>query len=140
MSRARLLANPVGADFEVVGRIILAAWLKSLPDIEGDALTPIDANEISAALTNILNIEVEAVVDQSNKIHVVVPRIPTTITTKAKLIDYLHNKYSDSTKDNDHDNPFNPRNDNKHGSGDKFPKKRTYASDFGDAALFGCGR
>ena len=140
MSRARLLANPAGADFEAVGRIILAAWLESLPDIEGDALTPIDANEISAALTNILNIEVEAVVDQPNKIHVVVPQIPATITTKAKLIDYLHNKYDDSTKNNDHDNPFNPNNDTKHGSGARFPKRRTYAGDFGDAALFGCGR
>lgn len=140
MSRARLVENPVGGDFEAVGRIILAAWLKSLPDVEGDPPTPIDASEISAALTNILSIEVEAVVDQSNKIHVVVPRIPATITTKAKLIDYLHNKYNDSTKTNDQDNPFNPRNDRKHGSGPEFPKKRTYASDFGDAALFGCGR
>ena len=67
MSRARLVENPVGGDFEAVGRIILAAWLKSLPDVEGDPPTPIDASEISAALTNILSIEVEAVVDQSNK-------------------------------------------------------------------------
>ncbi len=139
MSRARLKTDPTGADFEAVGRIIMAAWLKSLPDMAG-APTPIDPKEISAALTNVLNVEVEAVIDEPDKIYVVVPQLPADIKTKNDLVDYLHKKFNDSTKIGEHDNPFNPKNDKKHGSGGSFPKKRSYASDFGDAVLFGCGR
>jgi len=60
----------MGVDFEPVGRIILAAWLKSLPDTSGDPKSPIDLGEISAALTGLLNVQVEAVVDQDSKIYV----------------------------------------------------------------------
>jgi hypothetical protein len=139
MSRARLKANPTGTDFEAVGRVIMAAWLKSLPDVAG-APTPIDPKEISAALTNILNVEVEAVIDEPDKIYVVVPQLPAAITTKKEFVQYLHKKFDDSVKVGDFDNPFNPKNSNKHGSGGSFPKKRSYAGDFGDAVLFGCGR
>jgi hypothetical protein len=147
MARARLAANNTSSNFEAVGRVIVAAWLKSLPGASGnDPGIPMDPSEIKLALTNILELQagqvVEVVIDSPAKIHIVIPQIPANITTKEGLITHLHSKYDDSLtptpNDGPDNNPFNPKNKFKHG--DPPHNKRTFASDFGDATLFGCGR
>jgi hypothetical protein len=153
MARARLAANNASSNFEAVGKVIVAAWLKSLPDASGKDLgIAMDANEIKLTLTNILqlqaNEEIVVLFDGpqptggTSKIHVIVPQLPIGITTKEMLITYLHGKYDASIaptpNDGPDNNPFNPKNKAKHG--DPPFHKRTFASDFGDATLFGCGR
>ena len=141
MARARLKADTTSSNFEAVGRIIIAAWFKALPDTVGDPIADLAdyKGELSAALTNILSVTCEAMIDEPDKIYVTIPRFPENIKSKQMLVQYLHKRYDESTKANDPDNPFNPKNNKKHGSG-ASPNKRTFAGDFGDAVLFGCGR
>jgi hypothetical protein len=144
MAKARLRSNPNETDFEPVGKIIVAAWMKALPDNAGGSISPLNAPELSLALSNLLDVPCEAVLDRVDLLHIPIPPIPTGVTTKDMLTAYLHQKFNDSnrtpvsTDPVEIDNPFNPKN-KRHGLHPNY-KKRTFMSDFGDAILFGCGR
>jgi hypothetical protein len=145
MAKARLKSDPTGTDFEPIGKVVVAAWMKALPDVAGGQITPLDVSELSLAFSNLLDVPCEAVLDTPTKLHIPVPPIPQGVTTKTELIAYLHNKYEESNQapamgdPPQKDNPFNPKKTKKHGSPPNF-KKRTFMQDFGDAILFGCGR
>jgi hypothetical protein len=137
MSRANLKDPDMTA--EAIGRIIVAAWFKAVPENATDQIAEMDAAELSAALSNILDVPCVAVLDKPNLINVVIPYPPKP--TKAELRDYLHDEYQASNQMGNEKNPFNPRNKKKHGMGAPAnPKRRTFSDDFGDTALFGCGR
>jgi len=145
MAKARLKYDPNQTTFEPVGKIIVSAWMKALPDKDGDAISPLNEAELSLAFSTLLDVPCKAVLDTANLIHIPIPPIPAEATSKTKLIEYLHKKFDDSNKNpamgdlpKDY-NPFNPKNTNKHGS-PPGNKKRTFMEDFGDAILFGCGR
>lgn len=113
---------------EGIGQIIVAAWFKALRTGQ-----QIDANELSAAFSNLLDVRCVAVVDEPGVIHIPVPLPPETTVTK--LVKYLHDGYKASISGSDKKNPFNPKNIKKHKG-----IMRTFAEDLGDASLFGCGR
>ena len=134
MSRATLRPAKKVDD---IGDVIIAAWFKVLPDNDGDSIGDIDPSELSAAFSSILDAKCIAVIDKKganadqDTLYISVPYPP--VTSKNKLIQYLHDHYNSSFDQNNQKNPFNPKHPNKQ-------RKRPFSEDFGEALFFGCGK
>jgi hypothetical protein len=97
MARGR--ARP-GRRLTEISEVIVAEWFRVLPDIPGDPITDMDQNSLTAAFSEIVNLNdpglsrhknlVEAVLDKRDEpLKILVPLPPFGVTSKLQLQNYL---------------------------------------------------
>lgn len=74
-------------ELDDIGKLIIAEWLRVVPDDSGN-VGKIDTVALTAALNNLIDVPCQAVADEKNLVHIVIPYPPKE--TRTELEEYLN--------------------------------------------------